>query len=136
MIRSTRTLILTAALVFATGVLIGILGYRSYSLQSSRQGPGEPPSPEQFRKMFVQEMTTRVKLSPDQVVKLERILDETRQKFNEMRKSQKPLEDAIRQEQVDKINAMLAPQQQQEYAQFRKERDERRKKEFRRPPSR
>lgn len=81
------------------------------------------------------EMTTRLKLSPDQIEKLTAILDETQVRFRSMRERSRAEMDAARQEQVEKVSTILTPDQREEYVKLRKERDERRKAfEKKRPP--
>lgn len=128
MMRSNSTLALSLILVFASGTVVGALGYRSYSLNTvSAKNP--PKSPEDYRREYIGEMQRRLGLQTQQVQKLETILDETRVKFRELRERSKPEMKAIQDAQTAEINAMLTPAQQVEYEKFRKEREDKRKAE-------
>ena len=111
------TLIFYLSLVFLSGLLVGGFGERMFC---TRKVSAEPLparlSPDEYRKQYVEKMTARLQLSPDQVQQLHQIMDSTRESFHK-----------LKQQQTDQINAMLKPEQQVEYANYRKEREERRK---------
>jgi hypothetical protein len=113
------------ALVFVSGVAVGGFGHSLYTVSpvfSKVAGnPPPPPSPEEFRKRFVGDAKTRLKLSDDQVMKLNLILDESRGRFHEVRAKEKPELDAIRKNQRESIMTMLTPEQREEYDRWRKE---------------
>jgi len=77
MVRSKWSLALALALVFASGIVAGALGYRYYDRYYEHKADARPKSPEEFRKAYVAEMQSRLKLSDSQVKQLEVILDET-----------------------------------------------------------
>jgi hypothetical protein len=135
MIRSRSTLLLSFSLVFAGGLLVGALGHRYYAIRTVQaQIAPAPPNPDQWRKHYMEEMNSRLSLSPDQTKILESILDETRARYRVMRERFRPEMDAIRQEQIDKVNAVLSPAQRIEYEKLRKEREDKRKAAGDRPP--
>ena len=111
------------ALVFVSGTAVGGFGARLYMVSSVVANP----APEEMRKKFVEGMRTRLKLSDDQVMKLNLILDEARGRFHETHDKMRPELEAIRQNQVDSVRAMLTPEQRAEYERLIKERDEKRK---------
>lgn len=127
MIRSKFSLILSMLVVFASGVVVGVVSHGYWV------GKNQPPKqearkgPEEYRRAYVAEMKKRLKLDEAQGTKLVQILDETRDKYRALRDKMRPDMDAIQQEQVDRINGMLSPEQQQEYTRMRKERDDKRK---------
>lgn len=126
--RSAASLALSLILVFASGVVVGALGYKS--LGPSEQKKDNPPrTPEEFRKAYLAEMKARLKLSEEQVQKLNTILDETREKYRQLREKQRPEMKAIQEGQTSEINSMLSAGQQQEYAKMRREREEKKKAE-------
>jgi phosphorylcholine metabolism protein LicD len=134
--RTAAPLALYLALVFVSGIAVGALGYRYYATQTS-SAKTRPRTPEEFRAHYLKDMQTRLKLSSPQLADLEKILDETRNKFREVREKYAPEMKAIQDEQVSRINSILSPEQQAEYAKMRQEREERRKameKEGRTPP--
>ena len=61
------------------------------------------------------EMRTRLNLTPEQITGLEKILDETRQRYREYHERHKPEWKAIQNQQVQQINAMLNETQRAEY---------------------
>jgi hypothetical protein len=84
-------------------------------------------TPEEFRKKVVAEYQQRLKLSDDQVVRLNMIMDETRARIEETRQKLHPAYQKIREEQQQKFRDLLTPEQQSEYDQIRKEREQRQK---------
>jgi hypothetical protein len=127
MTRSKWSLALALALVFASGIVAGALGYRYYDRYYDRKADAPPKSPEEFRRAYVSAMRSRLRLSESQVKQLEVILDDTRDKFRDFREKQRPEMKAIQDEQTARISAMLDVAQRQEYEKMRRERDERRK---------
>jgi Spy/CpxP family protein refolding chaperone len=128
MTSSRSTLIVSFTLVFAGGLLVGALGHRYYAINVVQaRGVPPPPNPEQWRKQYMSEMTTRLKLSTEQIEKLTTILDETQVRFRSMRERSRAEMDAARLEQVEKVSTILTPEQREEYVKLRKEREERRK---------
>jgi hypothetical protein len=114
-------------LTFSSGVAIGGFGFWLYTSRSVSAGSGRL-SPEEYRKRYVQEMETRLKLTPDQLQKLSLILDSTRALFKEVAEKHRPEFDAIQQHQTRQIRAILNPDQQAEYEKLRAEREARKKK--------
>jgi len=107
---------LSLLLVFASGIVVGGFGYRVYNTRvSPSPRPPEKRSPEEFRNQLVQEMAREVHLDDQQVVQLRQIYDETRASFDAARakyNSQLHAEgQAIHDQQVEKIKAMLRPDQ-------------------------
>jgi Spy/CpxP family protein refolding chaperone len=119
-------------LVFLSGSAVGAFAHRLFYTMtvSSSPAPAQPaaarPSPEEFRRRYVEEIRNRCQLTPEQVTKLEAILDATRKRHKEMQERAKPEMKAIQEEQVNQIRAMLNESQRSEYEKFREERDKRR----------
>ncbi|MGQ9919389.1 MAG: hypothetical protein ACUVS7_18470 [Bryobacteraceae bacterium] len=125
--RSNLVLALSLLVVFASGVVVGVVGDRY--LRGTNQTAKATRSPEEYRRAYVEEMNRRLKLTPEQLEGLNRILDETREQFRQLREKQRPEIKALQDAQTARINALLTPEQQEEYARMRKEREERRKQE-------
>lgn len=129
--RSTLSTALYLSLVFLSGMLVGVFSYRLYmvnTVQSSvRQQP--PRTPEEYRKKMVAELSGRLKLTSDQVDHLQRIMDETRDRYREARERQRPELKAIEDAQHQKIVAMLTEPQRTEYEKMWAERERRREAE-------
>jgi len=116
-------------LVFASGIGVGVFGHWMYAakeVMSAIQPPPPRPS-EDYRQRYLREMETRLKLTPDQLVKLNTILDGTRARFQEVNAKFRPEFKAIHQDQVAKVRAILTDAQKPEYELIMKERDERMK---------
>jgi hypothetical protein len=126
--RSNLTLALSLLIVFASGAVVGVVGDRYWGCPKKAVEKG-PRSPEDYRRAYVEEMNRRLKLTPEQLSKLNVILDETREQFRQLREKQRAEIRLLQDAQTQKINAILTPQQQEEYARMRKEREEKRKRE-------
>jgi len=132
---------LYVGLVFASGVLLGVFGQRFYAASTVTAKSNTPGNkgPAGFRAQYLAEMQTRLNLTEDQFNKVAQFLDETRARMNEVsktriepeimaiRKRMEPEMNAIRDEQIQKIRAILTPEQALGYDQLRKEREERSK---------
>jgi hypothetical protein len=112
-------------LVFLSGALMGGFSYRLYSVSSVKAITASPSklSPEEFRKRYIEDMRTRVGLDQEQVKHLNQILDETRAQFDEMRGRMKSEGQAIENQRVEKISAMLRDSQKPAFVAFRAERE-------------
>ena len=73
---SRAAIALYVSLVFASGAVLGVFGHRLYTVSSVSAKAVR--NPEEFRKRTMAEMQTRLKLTDDQVLKLNAIMDETR----------------------------------------------------------
>jgi len=112
-------------LVFVSGAVVGGLGYRVYSPPSARSN--QHVSPEEWRKQYLNEMQTRVNLTPDQLQKVNAILDDTDARFTGARQKHHEIVEQIREEHRAKLRALMTPDQLPKYEQFRAERDARSK---------
>jgi Spy/CpxP family protein refolding chaperone len=120
--RGTLTTVLYLALLFFAGVAVGAFGLRLYTMNSVSASA----SPEEFRRRYVAELQSRLKLTNQQIDQLQPILDETRQRHHDLREKHKPEFDAIHDEQVRKIRLMLTDAQQAEYTKLLEEREKQR----------
>ncbi len=119
---------LYVALVFLSGALVGAFGYRLYRVNTVNSGPA-PPSPEEWRRQYIEDMRVRVGLNADQTSKVQAILDETRRRYRILHERTRPEMKAIQDEQVRKINSLLNEQQRGEYEKLRDERERKRQQE-------
>ena len=115
-------------LLFLSGVAVGAFGLRLYTLNSVNASVN-PRNPEEFRRRYVAEMRTRLKLTDDQVARLGPILDETRQRYHDLHEKHKPEMKAVQEDQVQKIRAILTDAQQSEYTKLLDERERLRQRE-------
>jgi hypothetical protein len=104
------------ALLFLSGVAVGVFGYKLYTLDSVRAD--RRPNPEEFKRRYIAELRARLALTDVQMNKLGPILDETRKQFHELREKHRPELKAIQDEQTKRIRALLTDSQQAEYTKF------------------
>jgi DNA anti-recombination protein RmuC len=117
--------------IFVSGGVTGYYAHRFYDVSSVSANATR--NPEEFRRQYMEEMKSRLKLTEQQATQLSSILDETRKQFRETRASIEPqlqtTRDSIepqlqkiRDEQQTRVHAILNPQQQTEYDKIRAER--------------
>jgi hypothetical protein len=112
-------------LVFVSGGVVGALGYRMYSPPSARSE--QRVNPEAWRKQYMDELRTRVNLTPDQIQKMNILLDQTDASFNQARAQHHQEIEKIREDHRAKLRTILTADQLPKYDQFRAERDARAK---------
>ncbi len=126
---SRTAIALYVGLVFVSGATLGVFGDRTYSASVSKaKDPKAPKTPEQVRHSIIDFWKSHLKLSDDQVIKVGLIMDETRARMDELHRSTVPAQQEIRREQMDKMRAILTPDQQMEYDRLQKAREDRLKK--------
>jgi len=136
---SRATIVFYVGLVFLSGTVLGFFANRLYSASTvSASKPGtssknDPPTPEEFRKWLTGEYQKRLKLNDDQVQKMNLILDESQAQVKAVHARMDPELDAVRANQITRMNLMLTPEQQAEYEKMRKERQDREKQQRRGP---
>lgn len=122
------SLIVALLLVFLSGLVVGAVGYRLYTAEPAAATTTERrPSPEEYRRRYVEMMKTRLRLTDEQLAQLNAILDETHELFKKYEEKSKAEKQAIREHQIAKINAMLTEEQRAEYAKIRAEREAKRR---------
>ena len=126
MILSRRATILYSLLIFASGSVLGALTHRLYTVSSVTAT--SPSGPDEWRKKYIAEMQSRLRLSSDQNLKLSIYLDETRSRVREAHAKSKPEVEQIKREQREKIKGMLDATQKAEYGKLLEERDQRDRK--------
>jgi len=135
---SRATIALYVGLVFASGAVLGFFSNRLYSattVSASKTGFGggvassgkNPLTPEEFRKWLTGYYQKRLQLTDDQVQKMEVILDESQAQVKAVHARMDPELDAVRANQITRMNLMLTSSQQTEYEKMRKERQEKEK---------
>jgi hypothetical protein len=146
--KSKFSAILSLAFVFMSGIVLGGFAYRLYFVTpvSSSERPMSPEKKkEEFKNRYVETLAKKAKLDADQVRKLQAILEQTEDEANKVRERHKaerdalnaqneafkakvhPEFEAVHNHQVEMINAILRPDQQALYAQFRADRERERK---------
>ena len=139
--KSTFSALFYLVLVFASGALVGVVGHRLYTVNTVASGnagvnvpaaPGKKMDPEEFRRHILAEMREKVKLDDEQVKKVDQIMDDTREQFDQLRKTMnekmKPERDKIWSSQIEQTKASLRTDQLPLYDKYRADREAERKK--------
>lgn len=129
--RSKARLIVVS--VFVIGFAAGALSlnlYQQLNPSSNEKGPRGGPG------VLLNRMTKEVGLEGDQQEQIRKILDETREKYGEIRKEMdpaiknfEPRFNAVRQESRDRIRALLTPEQLPKYEEMVQRHDKMREQE-------
>ena len=110
--------------VFLSGIAVGGVGYRLYTVKSvDAKAPAPPKSPEDYRAKYVAEMNARLHLEPAQSVKLNEILDQTRTLFKAEKQRGKTAMKLIHDGQVEQVRSILSDAQKAEYQKVQDERE-------------
>ncbi len=120
--RSSLTVALYLLLTFSTGLAVGAFSHWIYNSRTVRADTGSARM-EDFRKRYVTEMETRLKLTGDQKQKLIGILDQTRTLYRQLNDKHKPEYQAIQEHQREQVRSILSEGQQAEYEKLAKERE-------------
>jgi len=119
--RSRISIALYLILVFASGIMVGVVSYRLYATNTA-SASNTRPNLNDFRRLYLEGMRDKVGASEDQVRKVALILDDTRRKLEELTAQEKPLHDQIRKEHIEEIRALLNDRQKIAYDNWRAER--------------
>jgi hypothetical protein len=109
-------------LVFASGILVGTISNRLYMTRTASANTS-PQTMAEFRKRYLSEMRTHVKVNDAQVAAVTKLLDETKRKFDDLHAQEQPLHDKIQQDLIDSIRACLTDEQKPAYDAWRIERE-------------
>jgi hypothetical protein len=120
-------------LVFLSGAAVGGFAHRLYTVSSVLAVPVSP-KPDDYRRDLVNEMRTRLSLSSQQVTQLTAILDDTKNRYHEVKnrwdrqakEAEKPELKAIQADSIQQIKAILSEPQRAEYDKLRADREKRR----------
>lgn len=121
---SRGAIALYVGLIFVSGGVLGAFGQRLYNASIDVKKPA-PRNPEEMRRKVVAMYQQRLKLTDEQLAQLNTIMDETRQRVEEARRSLRPTYHKIHEEQDQKIRSILTPEQQVELDKIHKEREQR-----------
>lgn len=98
-----------AALLFGFGAAVGALANHLYEARVVSAKPNN--NAEVFRQRYINEMQSKLKLTPAQINQLESILDDTKAKVKAVRDSYHPAMLKIKEEQVSRVKSILTPAQ-------------------------
>jgi Spy/CpxP family protein refolding chaperone len=128
MLKSRFSALLSLLLVFLSGVLVGGFAYRLYNVSAiAAPNNARRPDPEEARRRIVADMRGDLKLDSQQVDKLQQIFDQTRDQFHQIHDSMNAEGQAVHASQIEKVKAILRPDQLPLYEQWRAERERDRK---------
>jgi len=137
MLRTKTSAVLSLALVFVSGGLVGVLATRAYIVRSASVNAEvtRKPSPADWRKHVLGEMRTKLKLDDAQTEQLNDIFDHMDSEVRDLRAKRDSQNQALQSDLVAKINGILRPEQLALYKQYREEREkERQRRKMQGPP--
>src|ERR1039457_6260036 len=108
--------ILLLALVFFTGLAVGVVGTRVVVRRVVQQAIAHP---ERVQSLMERNLTRKLRLDSEQQVKLHGILTDARGQLGGLRKEFQPQAAAVLSGADEKITALLTPEQQARYARFK-----------------
>jgi hypothetical protein len=121
---------LSLLVVFLSGAVVGALAYRLYmvnTVYTTGNGNGAPPArkadPEDVRRHIVADLKSKLHLDDQQVIALNKLMDDTNDAWHKMRDRINAEGRAFHDEQWLKFRAQLRQDQQPLYDQWRTERD-------------
>jgi hypothetical protein len=128
--QSRKTVAIYLGLVFAAGSILGVAAHRFYAVQSAdaRVTPSRKTS-EEYRKELMVCLRAELKLSPEQVLEVDRIYDDIGERYKEVRKVIDPDVKALRVERTERIMSLLDDQQKVKYQQILDNRERKRQEE-------
>jgi hypothetical protein len=127
--KSRLSAFISLMLVFLSGALVGAFGHRLYMVNTVMTAPRSTrPSPEEMRKRQVEDVRQKLSLDDQQVAQYNAILDTTRQQFDQLHDKLNAEGRSIHDQQVEKVNAILRPDQKPLYEKWRAEREAERKR--------
>ena len=120
--RTRLSAIFYLVLVFASGILVGVASTRLYAVKASVPVATAPRNMAELTKRYSSEIRQKVGVDDAQVAAITKILADTKKKFDDLRREERPQRDRIQQEQVDAIRAVLTDAQKPAYDAWRAER--------------
>ena len=122
MTRTRTSAALYLCLVFASGILVGVFSHSLYITKTASANTS-PQTMAEFRKRYLAEMRTRVKVNDAQVAAVTGLLDDAKRKFDALHAQETPLHDRIQSDLIESIRAQLSDEQKIAYDAWRVERE-------------
>jgi|SRR6185312_7590489 len=120
--RTRLSAIFYLLLVFASGILVGVVSTHLYAVKASVPATA-PRTMSELRSRYMTEMQKRIPgMTADQSAAISKILDDTKKKFDDIRREERPTRDRIQQEQIDSVRTVLTDAQRPAYEAWRAER--------------
>ena len=117
MTRPTRIAALCLTIVFLAGALFGFVAHTFYGQRTARAS-----NPKESRESYVAKLQKDLSLSREQLAQMTAILDQTSQRFREVKERMEPEFEALRVAHRQRIMAILTPEQQPKYQKILEER--------------
>jgi hypothetical protein len=130
MLKPKTSAVLSLALVFVSGGLVGVLAHRAYIVRGASVNTQitRKPSPADWRKHVLGEMRTKLKLDNAQTAELNGIFDQMDIEVRDLRAKEDSQRQALQNALVEKIDNILRPDQHELYKQYREERERERQR--------
>jgi len=126
--KSKLSALLSLLLVFFSGAVLGAFAHRLYMVKTVSSGNlPRRPTPEEVRKHVTEELRSVANLDDQQMVKLNQIYDETRERSDQLHKKANGEMRAVWDAQTNQIRAMLRPDQLILFDQWHEKREQERK---------
>jgi succinate dehydrogenase flavin-adding protein (antitoxin of CptAB toxin-antitoxin module) len=114
-------------LVFSSGAALGVFSDHLYTTKTVlAKSVAAKNDPNEFRRKYIDEMRTRLKLNTDQVNNLSQILDQTDTQMHDLHQKYRPEMTSIHNAQVESVKRLLTDAQRSEYQKMLAEREARR----------
>jgi hypothetical protein len=123
--RSKANTALYLTLVFGSGALVGVVSHRLYETSTVNANTTPPRSMEEFRKRYFEQMR-KWGVNDQQIDRIREILDEAKEKYDDLHAKEKPMRDQIQKEQIEAVRSILTDSQRAEYDKWRAERERQR----------
>jgi hypothetical protein len=121
------------ALVFVSGSVVGALGYRTYNPPTARSvSAPQRPSAAELNRQYLEESRSRLGLTDDQVAKLSVILDQTNERFHEVRQQENEKIRQIGEDHYQRVRTILTADQLPKYEKLHQERRDKAKQQEKR----
>jgi hypothetical protein len=125
--RSNTSTWIYLLLVFLSGAALGVFSDHLYTTKTVlAKTVAAKSDPNEFRRKYVDEMRTRLKLDSKQIATLNEILDETEVQVRDVHQKYRPEMTSIHNAQVDRVKGILSDGQQTEYQKMLNEREAKR----------
>jgi uncharacterized coiled-coil protein SlyX len=124
--KSKFSAFLSLLLVFVSGAVVGALAHRLYMVNVAYSGSTPAPrrpDPEEVRRRIVSDLKAKVHLDDHQIAELNRMMDDTNDTWHKMQKKLNAELRGMRDQEWQKFRAVLRPDQQPLYDQWRNERE-------------
>jgi hypothetical protein len=117
-------------LVFASGAALGVFSDHLYTTKTVlAKTVSTKTDPNEYRRKYIDEMKTRLKLDAGQVTSLTAILDDARSRMRDLHEKYRPEMISIHNAQVEKVNEILSDSQKALYQKMLQEREAKRRSE-------